>query len=58
MAVVEPAKHLFGQRFYPIYKGKAKSCLQLPNQELHLYYFWAVKPPIQDLRFQLICTMS
>jgi hypothetical protein len=27
MAVVELAKHLFGQHFCPIYEGKAKSCL-------------------------------
>ncbi len=58
MAVVEPAKHLFGQRFCPIYEGKAKSCLQLLHQELHLYCFWAAEPPIQDSRFQLICMMS
>jgi hypothetical protein len=25
--------------FCPIYEGKAKSCLQLPHQELHLYCF-------------------
>jgi len=29
--VVEPAKHLFGQRFYPIYEGKAKLCLQVAS---------------------------
>jgi hypothetical protein len=34
MAVVELAKHLFGQQFCPVYEGKAKSCLQLPHQEL------------------------
>jgi hypothetical protein len=28
---VEPAKHLFGQHFYPIYEGKAKSCLQVAS---------------------------
>jgi hypothetical protein len=26
-----------------IYEGKAKSCLQLPHQELHLCYFWAAE---------------
>jgi hypothetical protein len=40
MAVVELAKHLFGQHFYPVYEGKAKSCLKLPHQELHLCCFW------------------
>lgn len=58
MAVVEPAKHLFGQHFCPVYEGKAKSCLQLPHQESHLCYFQAAEPPIQDSRFRLICTMS
>jgi hypothetical protein len=37
--VVEPAKHLFGERLCPIYEGKAKSCLQLPHQELHFCCF-------------------
>ncbi len=58
MVVVEPVKHLFGQRFYLIYEGKAKLCLQLPHQELHLCCFWVAKLPIQDSRFRLICTMS
>ncbi len=58
MAVVEPTKHLFGQRLCPIYKGKVKSCLQLSHQELHLCCFWAAESPIQDSRFWLICTMS
>jgi hypothetical protein len=48
MVVVELAKHLFGQLFYPVYEGKAKSCLQLLHQELHFCCFWATKPPIQD----------
>jgi hypothetical protein len=43
---------------FPVYEGKAKSCLQLPHQELHLCFFWATEPPIQDSRFQLICTMN
>ncbi|KAH9536325.1 hypothetical protein CY35_17G101600 [Sphagnum magellanicum] len=58
MAVVGPAKHLFGQHFCPVYEGKAKSCLQLPHQELHLCCFRAAEPPIQDSRFRLICLMS
>jgi hypothetical protein len=58
MAVVELAKHLFGQHFCLVYEGKAKSCLQLPHQELHLCCFWAAELPIQDSRFQLICAMS
>ncbi len=58
MAVVELVKHLFGQRFYLVYEGKEKSCLQLPHHELHLCYFWAIELPIQDSRFRLICTMS
>ncbi len=58
MAVVEPTKHLFGQQFCPINEGKAKSCLQLPHQELHLCCFWAAEPPIQDSRSRLICMMS
>jgi hypothetical protein len=49
--VVELTKHLFGQRFCFVYEGKAKSCLELPHQELHLCRFWAIKPPIQDSRF-------
>jgi len=53
MAMVEPAKHLFGQHFCPVYKGKAKSCLQLPHQKLHLRCFWAAEPPIQDSRFKI-----
>jgi DNA replication protein DnaC len=32
-------------------RGKEKSCLQLPHQELHLCYFRAAGPPIQDSRF-------
>jgi hypothetical protein len=51
MAMVESMKHLFGQRFCPIYEGKAKSCLQLPQQELHLCCFWVAELPIQDSRF-------
>jgi primosomal protein N' len=39
-------------------RRQAKSCLQLPHQELHLCYFWGAEPPIQDSRFQLICMMS
>jgi hypothetical protein len=48
MAMVEAAKHLFGQHFCSIYEGKEKSCLQLLHQELHPCYFWAVELPIQD----------
>jgi hypothetical protein len=29
-----------------------------PHQELHLCCFWVTKSPIQDSRFQLICTMN
>jgi hypothetical protein len=29
--MVELAKHLFGQRFCPIYEGKAKSCFQVAS---------------------------
>jgi hypothetical protein len=51
MVVVEPVKHLFRQHFCPVYDGKAKSCLQLPHQELRLCCFQAVEPPIQDSKF-------
>jgi hypothetical protein len=53
MAVVESAKHLFGQCFCFVYEGNAKSCLQSPHQELHLCCFWAVEPLIQDSRFKI-----
>jgi len=39
-------------------RGQGKIVLAVASQELHLCCFWATKPPIQDLRFQLICTMN